>query len=344
VINGSIDNTDPTQTDKLVRSGIAQTCPPTTTCAIFGGEAQYHYDSYTFTNTSGSTQCVTIDTNTECNRALSIFIAAYLGSFDPNNICTNWIGDSGFSPDPDRAFQVEVADGQTFVVVVSEVTADAGCPDYTLTVTGLCGGGTPTPTPTATPTATATPTGSPSCTPIMINGSIDNSDPTQTDQLVHSGIAQTCPPTATCAIFGDPTPHHYDSYTFTNTTGSTQCFTIDTNTECTGINSIFVAAYLGSFDPNNICNHWIGDSGFSPDPDQAFQVNVPAGQTLVVVVSEVFNAGCPGYTVTVTGLCGGGTPTPTPTATPTASPGPRPTPTPRSAPTPRPRPTPAPRP
>ena len=63
--------------------------------------------------------------------------------------------------------------------------------------------------------------------------------------------------------------------------------TIDTNTACTGTNFIFTAAYLGSFDPNNICTNWIGDSGFSPNPDQPFMVNVDNGQTFVVVVSEV---------------------------------------------------------
>jgi len=143
VIEGSIDDTDPTQTDKLNRSGIPQTCPATTTCAIFGDGLLHHYDSYTFTSTSGSTQCVAIDTNTACMAARFIFTAAYLGSFDPNNICTNWIGDSGFSPDPDQAFQVEVPAGETLVVVVSNVTADATCPDYTVTITGLCTGTTP---------------------------------------------------------------------------------------------------------------------------------------------------------------------------------------------------------
>ena len=189
---------------------------------------------------------------------------------------------------------------------------DPGVPDQVYRINGTTGGGG-----TPTPTATATPTGTPSCTPIVINGSIDTSDPTQIDRLFRTGFPQTCPATTTCSIFGDPTPHHYDSYTFTNTTGSTQCVTIDTNTACTGTNFIFTGAYLGSFDPNNICNNWIGDSGSSPNPDQAFQVNVDNGQTLVVVVSEVTpNAGCPSYTLTITGLCGGGTPTPTATPTP----------------------------
>ena len=176
------------------------------------------------------------------------------------------------------------------------------------------GGGGCTPTPTPTPTAT------PSCTPIVVTGSIDAGDPTQNDRLFRSGIPQTCPPTTACQVFGDLALHHYDEYTFTNTTGATQCVTVDTNTACTGTNFIFIAAYLGSFDPNNICTNWIGDSGSSPNPDQPFQVNIDPGQTFVVVVSEVTaDAGCPGYTVTITGLCQQGTPTPTPT--PTGTPG-----------------------
>ena len=99
----------------------------------------------------------------------------------------------------------------------------------------------------------------------VVSGSIDTGDPTQTDRLFRSGVPQTCPPTTTCATFGDGLPHHYDEYTFTNTTGSTQCVTVDTDTACTGTNFIFIASYLGSFDPANICTNWIGDSGSSPD-------------------------------------------------------------------------------
>jgi hypothetical protein len=191
-------------------------------------------------------------------------------------------------------------------VVISGVNSNTVL--YDLRPGGGCG---PSPTPTATPTASAT------CTPIVINGSIDTGDPTQTDRLFRSGIPQTCPASTSCAILGDGLPRHYDSYTFTNTTGATQCVTIDTNTACTGTNFIFIGAYLGSFDPSNVCTNWIGDAGSSPNPEQAFQVNVDNGQTLVVVVSEVNpDAGCPGYTVTITGLCGGGTPTPTPTCMP----------------------------
>jgi N-acetylneuraminic acid mutarotase len=180
---------------------------------------------------------------------------------------------------------------------------------------------TPTPTPT-----TPTPTPTPACTPIVINGNIDDGDPTQTDRLLRSNIPQTCPASNTCETFADGLQHHYDAYTFTNTTGATQCVTVNTNTACTGNNFIFVAAYLDSFDPNNICNNWIGDSGSNPNPEQAFSLTMEIGETFVIVVSEVTpDAGCPSYTMTISGLCGGGgtpTPTPSPTCTPVGTPGP----------------------
>jgi hypothetical protein len=192
---------------------------------------------------------------------------------------------------------------------------DPDAPDQVYRLNGTTGGGTPTPTPTPTPTATPTPTPSPTCTPIVVNGSITTSDPTQIDRLFREGVPQDCDGNLTCSIFGDPTPHHYDAYTFTNTGTSQQCVTVDTNTGCTGTNSIFIGAYLGSFDPNNICTNWIGDSGSSPDPQQAFSFDLCDGETVVVVVSEVTpNAGCSSYTVTVSrGLCQQATPTPTPT-------------------------------
>ena len=185
------------------------------------------------------------------------------------------------------------------------------------TYTCAGGGGSPTPTPTGTP----------GCT---VDGSLDDNDPTQIDRLFRSGIPQTCPASTTCAIFGDPFPRHYDAYTFTNNTGASQCVTVDPTTQCVGTNYIFVAAYLSSFDPNNICANWIGDSGSSPDPAQppvTFQFNVDNGQTFVVVVSEVTpGGGCPAYTFTVApeSICGG---SPTPTATPTATETPTATPT-----------------
>jgi hypothetical protein len=215
---------------------------------------------------------------------------------------------------------------------------------YVFNVNGSCAGGaTPTPVPTATPT----PSGTPSCPPVEITGSIDNNDPTQVDRMNRSGVSSCCGGGPVCVIMGDGQLHHYDAYPFTNTTGSAQCVTVGVNTDCQGNNFIFTAAYVGTFDPNNICANWIADEGSSPGPGNPtpFSFNIEDGQTFVLVVSEVTaNEGCPSYTMTVSGLCGSGTPTPTPTpsatATATQTPTPTPTATVRPVPTPRPHPTP----
>jgi hypothetical protein len=225
--------------------------------------------------------------------------------------------------------------------VPSPVECFLGPMHYVFNVNGSCAGGavTPTPTPTATP----------SCPPTVIAGNIDNSDPTQTDRLFRDGFPDFCACAGTCFTVGAGAIH-YDAYTFTNTTGSAQCVTVAIDTDCQGNNFIFAAAYLGTFDPNNICTNWIADEGQSPIPGNTtpFSFNIEGGQTFVLVVSEVTaNAGCPSYTTTVSGLCGGGIPTPTPTATatptPTATETPTPTPTATARPVPTPRPHPTPR-
>src|SRR4030095_9011263 len=183
------------------------------------------------------------------------------------------------------------------------------------------GGGGGAPAPPAT--ATATPTGSPSCTPAVFNGVIDTSDPLQTGRIFRDDPESECAAPQTCSPF-DIVPYHYDEYTLTNTTGSTQCVTITLDPmTCVGTHYIQSAAYMGSFDPGNICANYLGDIGNSPDFAKSYSVDVPDGQTLVVTVHEACGAGCVGYQLTIDGLCGGGgtpTPTATATATPTGSP------------------------
>jgi hypothetical protein len=176
----------------------------------------------------------------------------------------------------------------------------------------MCGAA---PTPTPTPTPSGTPSG---CT---VTGTIDSSDPTEIDRMFRDGIPSTCAVPKVCpGVLGDGLPRHYDSYTFTNTTGSTQCVTIDADAmTCTGANFIFLQAYLGSFDPSNLCTNYLADIGGSPNSTGSFSFNLDDGQTVVIVVNEVDpDAGCVGYSLTVSGICGGGaspTPTPSPSAT-----------------------------
>jgi hypothetical protein len=153
---GSITTSDPTQTNRLFRGGVASACgAPNTPGAPIGGT--YHYDAYTYTNNSSSQICVTATLDTACSGTNFIYAGAYLGSFDPNNITANLIGDLGTSPNPSGSFGFNVPAGANFIIVVSEVTANAGCSAYTLTVTtnATCTAVTPSAT-TVPPTLTAT--------------------------------------------------------------------------------------------------------------------------------------------------------------------------------------------
>ena len=47
-----------------------------------------------------------------------------------------------------------------------------------------------------------------------------------TGRMFRDGIPSTCAAPKVCPGPFDAAPHHYDSYTFTNTTGSTQCVTV----------------------------------------------------------------------------------------------------------------------
>ena len=281
---GSITATDPVQTGRLFRDGVPDTCAGGAgSCAVQAPTGARHYDSYTFTNTTASTQCATVTLTTGCVGTQFIYAAAYLGSFNPTNLCQNRLAESGDSPNPSITFSFNVPAGATVVIVVHELNPDAGCSSYTLDVSNIC------PPP-------------PSCS---FTGSLAAGDPVQTGRLFRDGVPDTCAAPGTCSVFATTGARRYDAYTFTNTGTTSQCATATLNTTtCVGSQFIFAAAYLGSFNPTNLCQNWIADSGDSPNPSLAFSFNIPAGATVVLVVHELNpDAGCASYTVDVAG-CG----------------------------------------
>jgi N-acetylneuraminic acid mutarotase len=218
-----------------------------------------------------------------------------------------------YENDPNLRFDVVIGDVQpgSDELYVSGVQGPSGLftedfcvdppgpPPTNVSRSYTCTGTGPTPTPT------------PACTPIVFEGSIDGSDPTQTDRMFRDGVPATCDAPKVCpGPFGDGQQHHYDSYTITNNTGASACVSVDASTSCVGTNYIFLVAYNGSFNPADLCENYLADQGGSPDPSTPpgpFSFDMADGQTVVIVVSEVTaDAGCPDYTVTVSNLCSGG--------------------------------------
>ncbi|MGH3514951.1 MAG: Kelch repeat-containing protein, partial [Pseudonocardiaceae bacterium] len=146
VIQGRISIEGPTQNGRIFSDDPPSTCAVPQTCAVFDTNP-HHFKAYTFTNTTGSSQCVTVTLDPmTCTGKGSIQSVMYLGSFDPANVCTNYLADIGASPAVAKSYSGTVPAGETFVVTVNEITPNTGCAGFTLTITGFCGGGSPTPT------------------------------------------------------------------------------------------------------------------------------------------------------------------------------------------------------
>jgi hypothetical protein len=158
VITGSITMSDTTQTSAIVGGTVSDCYSPQGCPAMSSFPNPRHLDKYTFTNTSGSLQCVTVNIDaTGCGNG-GVGSVAYLNSFNPSSICTNYLASAPAGPNVTYSFQVPA--GATYVIVLRETNIDAGCANYTLTVNPSCGAvveGPPSATPTAiVSTATAT--------------------------------------------------------------------------------------------------------------------------------------------------------------------------------------------
>ncbi len=152
VVDGTLGSGSPswpsvsgTQTGRLNRNGIASSCATPKSCLQFDSTPGRAFDGYSFTNDSGATACVsvTLDVLTQANCNLQV--DAYDGSFDPANICTNYLADPGLSsgiPPTQTTMSFNVAAGDTFVLDVHTTNpGETGCL-YDLTVTGdICAAG-----------------------------------------------------------------------------------------------------------------------------------------------------------------------------------------------------------
>jgi len=140
---GSIDNNDSTQTGRITRNGVASTCAAQKPFPGLNDSLVRHFDQYSFTNTDSSTACVTFTLNNTCGS--NVFGVTYLGSYNPATLATNYLGDPGASGNG-TSWSVNVPGGATVILVVHEVTANAGCAGYSFTVSGLpTDGGGPCP-------------------------------------------------------------------------------------------------------------------------------------------------------------------------------------------------------
>jgi hypothetical protein len=141
VITSSVPTSNPDEKGRLTRDGVPSTCAGKTCPGDFVAGANRKYGAQTIPNAATMSRCVTIVATTSgCAAAgAQITPAAYSPTFDPNNVCTNYLGDGGGSPTPGPVtFTVNVPAGQPLVVVMQAASgAFTGCGSYTLNISGL---------------------------------------------------------------------------------------------------------------------------------------------------------------------------------------------------------------
>lgn len=141
-VRGSLTNTDGTQVGRLNEVLTASNCATPGACPgkFPGDDMARRYDAYTYVNTSGTSACITVSVNARCLNGVLVQSAAYLGSFDPNNLCANYLGSAGNNISQNPTYSINVPAGGTYVVTVNELVSGTGCSDYDVIVTnnGVC--------------------------------------------------------------------------------------------------------------------------------------------------------------------------------------------------------------
>jgi autotransporter-associated beta strand protein len=133
-LNGALGTNSLQQSPRLNRNAVASACGALKACPGPLGSGNRSYDAFTFKN-GPSNACITVALTAPLS---DLFSAAYDNSFDPTNLCANFLADAGLSTAtqlPPTTYSFDVASNATFVVTVNEVNPNTGGP-YTLNVSG----------------------------------------------------------------------------------------------------------------------------------------------------------------------------------------------------------------
>jgi hypothetical protein len=119
---------------------------------------------------------------------------------------------------------------------------------------------------------------------------LDGNDPTQADRLGRDGQPSACSGKP-CPGGGFPGTKRFQTFNFTNNSASDACYTVTINATIPGPAGADIesAAYLGTYDPTNLCLNYLGDTGIvglgTTVGSGSYSFTVPAGAQFVVVVN-----------------------------------------------------------
>ena len=131
---GTIESSDPQQLNRVARNGIVSTWAAAKSYPGTLGVATHNYDLVNGTIAANALQNVYYEITYSLLTGDPLFSVAYLNSFDPNNIATNYLGDSGGSPSlgTSASYQVIVPTGGQLLINFSDVTGTPSGYSYTI--------------------------------------------------------------------------------------------------------------------------------------------------------------------------------------------------------------------
>ena len=135
-ISTALGTNAPTQSGRLNTTSVPSTCATPKACPGLLAAFNWRYDTLTFRN-GPSNACLSVTLNAP-TASFGVAAAAYINSYDPGNVCGNYLADVGPFADSDsgpRAFSFAATSNATIVIVVYQTGLAATTP-YTLTVSG----------------------------------------------------------------------------------------------------------------------------------------------------------------------------------------------------------------
>ena len=124
------------QTNRLSRDGSPSVCGVPKNFPGTIAAASRVFDSYTFT----AIQPLCLDSLLSSANGINLFESFYSPSFDPTDITSNYIGDTGFSSSV-QSCNISIATGTQYTIVVNDVSGTSAGSNYTLQLP-LCAFGT----------------------------------------------------------------------------------------------------------------------------------------------------------------------------------------------------------
>lgn len=149
----------------------------------------------------------------------------------------------------------------------------------------------------------------PTCTggadQIIPPSTLTTADLTQADRLGRDGQPSSCVGKG-CPGGGFAGTKYYKTYNFRNDGAADTCFTVTINAALGGQGDIESAAYVNSYNPANLCENYLGDTGVvglgTTVPNVSYSFIVPAQSDFVVVVNTTGTTTSSEFSGTVSGF------------------------------------------